>query len=139
MPPYCRFLYPIYPLICIAASAVIESFPDFFRDKYNPNKSPLLVSVSFWYLPIFAYSDFCCFHDQNLIMSMQIAKVLRPLVLGLILWASHARTFSLINGYSAPLVIYKHLEYHDDAGEGMNFNCISLLMILKLQKVAWQF
>lgn len=53
---------------------------------------------------------------------MQIAKVLRPLVLGLILWASHARTFSLINGYSAPLMIYKHLEYHDDAGEGRRFN-----------------
>ncbi|RZR91599.1 hypothetical protein BHM03_00019749 [Ensete ventricosum] len=29
-----RFLYPIYPLICIAATAVIDSFPDLFRDKY---------------------------------------------------------------------------------------------------------
>lgn len=41
-----RFLYPIYPLICVAASAVIESFPDFFRDKYNPNANSLLVTVS---------------------------------------------------------------------------------------------
>ncbi|KAL8505723.1 hypothetical protein ACS0TY_016804 [Phlomoides rotata] len=86
-----RFLYPIYPLICVAASAVIESFPDLFRDKYNPNHPSVLVSI---------------------------AKGLRPLVLGLILCASHSRTFSLINGYSAPLEIYKHLEHHDDAGEG---------------------
>ncbi|KAK4387134.1 Dol-P-Man:Man(6)GlcNAc(2)-PP-Dol alpha-1,2-mannosyltransferase [Sesamum angolense] len=85
------FLYPIYPLICVAASAVIESFPDLFRDKYNPNGSSLLVVI---------------------------AKALRPLVLGIILCASHSRTFSLINGYSAPLEIYKHLEHHDDAGEG---------------------
>lgn len=86
-----RFLYPIYPLICVAASAVIESFPDLFRDKYDPNGSSLLVVI---------------------------AKAVRPLVLGIILCASHSRTFSLINGYSAPLEIYKHLEHHDDAGEG---------------------
>ncbi|KAF5948634.1 hypothetical protein HYC85_014591 [Camellia sinensis] len=86
-----RFLYPIYPLICVAASAVIEIFPDFFRDKYNPN------------------------HNYVLVM---IAKGLRPLVLGLILYSSHARTFSLIHGYSAPMEIYKHLEYHDDVGTG---------------------
>ncbi|XP_075477030.1 alpha-1,2-mannosyltransferase ALG9 [Primulina tabacum] len=86
-----RFLYPIYPLICVAASAVIESFPDFFHDKYNPDDNSLLV---------------------------MIAKTLRPLVLGLILCFSHARTFSIINGYSAPLEIYKHLEHHDNAGEG---------------------
>ncbi|CAA3000198.1 dol-P-Man:Man(6) c(2)-PP-Dol alpha-1,2-mannosyltransferase [Olea europaea subsp. europaea] len=88
---FCRFLYPIYPLICVAASAVIESFPDLFRDKYNPNDNSLLVVI---------------------------AKGLRPLILGLILCASHARTFSLTNGYSAPLEIYKHLELHDDAGTG---------------------
>ncbi|XP_049414116.1 dol-P-Man:Man(6)GlcNAc(2)-PP-Dol alpha-1,2-mannosyltransferase isoform X2 [Solanum stenotomum] len=86
-----RFLYPIYPLICVAASAVIESFPDLFRDKYNPNGSSTLVTI---------------------------AKTLRPLALGLILCVSHARTFSLINGYSAPIEIYKHLDYHDDAGPG---------------------
>jgi alpha-1,2-mannosyltransferase len=86
-----RFLYPIYPLICVAASAVIESFPDLFRDKYNPNDPSLLV---------------------------KLAKYLRPLVLGLILCASHARTFSLLHGYSAPLEIYKHFEHHDDAGNG---------------------
>ncbi|KAL6999618.1 mannosyltransferase [Sarracenia purpurea var. burkii] len=86
-----RFLYPIYPLICVAASAVIESFPDFFRDKYNPNHNYLLVTIS---------------------------KTLRPLVLGLILCSSHARTFSLIHGYSAPLEIYKHLEHHDDVDTG---------------------
>ncbi|XP_058221518.1 dol-P-Man:Man(6)GlcNAc(2)-PP-Dol alpha-1,2-mannosyltransferase [Rhododendron vialii] len=86
-----RFLYPIYPLICVAAAAVIESFPDFFRDKYNPNHNSLLISI---------------------------AQTLRPLVLGLILCVSHARTFSLIHGYSAPLEIYKHLDYHDHLGTG---------------------
>lgn len=44
---HCRFLYPIYPLVCVAAAAVIESFPDFFRDKYNPNHNALLIMVSF--------------------------------------------------------------------------------------------
>lgn len=86
-----RFLYPIYPLICIAASAVIESFPDLFRDKYNPR-------------------------DNSWILI--IAKSLRPIILGLILCVSHARTFSLINGYGAPIEVYKILEHHDDAGTG---------------------
>ncbi|EXC18480.1 Dol-P-Man:Man(6)GlcNAc(2)-PP-Dol alpha-1,2-mannosyltransferase [Morus notabilis] len=85
-----RFLYPIYPLICVAASAVIDSFPDFFSDKYDPTKNYVLV---------------------------MIAKTLRPVVLSLILCASHARTFSLINGYSAPLEIYKLLEHHEDVGK----------------------
>lgn len=86
-----RFLYPIYPLVCVAASAVIESFPDFFRDKHNPYDYSVLV---------------------------MIAKVLRPTALGLILAVSHARTFSLINGYGAPLEVYKILEHHDEAGPG---------------------
>ncbi|KAF9589139.1 hypothetical protein IFM89_019455 [Coptis chinensis] len=86
-----RFLYPVYPLICVAAAAVIESFPDFFRDKYAPNLTSL---------------------------TMTAAKVLRPVVLALILGASHCRTFSLIHGYSAPLEAYKHLEHHEDVGVG---------------------
>ncbi|KAJ8755686.1 hypothetical protein K2173_022614 [Erythroxylum novogranatense] len=86
-----RFLYPIYPLVCVAASAVIESFPDLFRDRYNPS-------------------------DQSLMV--MIAKFVRPLALSLILGASHARTFSLINGYSAPMEVYKILEHHDDVETG---------------------
>ncbi|PQP93085.1 dol-P-Man:Man(6)GlcNAc(2)-PP-Dol alpha-1 2-mannosyltransferase [Prunus yedoensis var. nudiflora] len=86
-----RFLYPIYPLICVAASAVIESFPDVFRSDYDSQgNSPMVMT----------------------------AKILRPVVLGLILCASHARTFSVINGYSAPLEVYKLLEDHDNAGTG---------------------
>lgn len=42
---FSRFLYPIYPLICVAASAVIESFPDLFRDKHDPHDSSILVKV----------------------------------------------------------------------------------------------
>ncbi|XP_058095596.1 dol-P-Man:Man(6)GlcNAc(2)-PP-Dol alpha-1,2-mannosyltransferase [Magnolia sinica] len=86
-----RFLYPVYPLICVAAAAVIESFPDLFRDKFG------------------------VIEDSPVVM---VAKILRPVVLGLILCASHARTFSLMHGYSAPMEIYKHLEHHDDAGVG---------------------
>uniref|UniRef100_A0A165Z128 AAA+ ATPase domain-containing protein n=1 Tax=Daucus carota subsp. sativus TaxID=79200 RepID=A0A165Z128_DAUCS len=82
-----RFLYPIYPLVCIAASAVIDSFPDLFRDKYSSNDNSLLVTA---------------------------AKFLRPFILGVILCCSHARTFSLIHGYSAPIEIYKHLEHYDN-------------------------
>ncbi|KAK9046446.1 hypothetical protein V6N11_052333 [Hibiscus sabdariffa] len=86
-----RFLYPVYPLVCLAASAVIESFPDLVRDKYSPyDKSTIVV----------------------------IAKVLRPGALCLILCASHARTFSLINGYAAPFEVYKILDHYDDAGTG---------------------
>ncbi|XP_068664205.1 alpha-1,2-mannosyltransferase ALG9 isoform X2 [Aristolochia californica] len=85
-----RFLYPIYPLICVAAAAVIESFPDVFRDKYAVDDSPIV----------------------------KVAKFLRPVALGLILCASHARTFSILNGYSAPLQIYKHLEHHEEDGIG---------------------
>ncbi|KAL7249678.1 hypothetical protein ACSBR1_011792 [Camellia fascicularis] len=104
-----RFLYPIYPLICVAASAVIESIPDFFQDKYNPNHNSLLVTM---------------------------AKSVRPLVLGLVLCSSHARTFSLIHGYSAPLEIYKHLEYHADVGMGENqFPLLCCLLILNSRKL----
>ncbi|TYI33438.1 hypothetical protein ES332_A04G133300v1 [Gossypium tomentosum] len=85
------FLYPIYPFVCVAASAVIESFPDLFRDKYNP-------------------------YDNSIIFMK--AKFLRPVALSLILCASHSRTFSLINGYAAPMEVYKILEHHDDAGTG---------------------
>ncbi|WVZ00770.1 hypothetical protein V8G54_026839 [Vigna mungo] len=42
-----------------------------------------------------------------------VAKVMRPVALSLILYASHARTFSLIHGYSAPLEVYKILEHYD--------------------------
>ncbi|KAG9446791.1 hypothetical protein H6P81_012919 [Aristolochia fimbriata] len=83
-----RFLYPIYPLVCVAAAAVIESFPDLFRDKYAADES----------------------------MIVRVAKFLRPVALGLILCASHARTFSILNGYSAPLQIYRHLEHHEEEG-----------------------
>ncbi|XP_020244579.1 dol-P-Man:Man(6)GlcNAc(2)-PP-Dol alpha-1,2-mannosyltransferase [Asparagus officinalis] len=84
-----RFLYPIYPLICVAAAAVIDSIPDLFRDKYAIDES-LLVKV---------------------------AKGLRPVFLGLILCASHSRTFSILNGYSAPMAVYKLLDYHyEDVG-----------------------
>uniref|UniRef100_B9N632 Uncharacterized protein n=1 Tax=Populus trichocarpa TaxID=3694 RepID=B9N632_POPTR len=38
-----RFLYPINPFVCVAASAVIGSFPDLFQDKYNPQDSSWLV------------------------------------------------------------------------------------------------
>ncbi|XP_038985116.1 dol-P-Man:Man(6)GlcNAc(2)-PP-Dol alpha-1,2-mannosyltransferase isoform X2 [Phoenix dactylifera] len=85
-----RFLYPIYPLICVAATAVIDSLPDLFRDKYAIEDSVIV----------------------------KIAKGLRPVLLGLILCASHSRTFSILNAYSAPLEIYKHLGYHEDAGTG---------------------
>ncbi|KQK03255.1 dol-P-Man:Man(6)GlcNAc(2)-PP-Dol alpha-1,2-mannosyltransferase [Brachypodium distachyon] len=85
-----RFLYPIYPLICVAAAAVIDSFPGFFHDKYSSEQS------------IFE----------------KTAKFLRPLVLGFILCTSHSRTFSMLNGYGAPLQIYEHLDYHEDTGPG---------------------
>ncbi|KAF9591093.1 hypothetical protein IFM89_001437, partial [Coptis chinensis] len=45
-----------------------------------------------------------------------VAKVVGHVVLGLILAASHCRTFSLIHGYSAPLEAYMHLEHHEDVG-----------------------
>ena len=47
-----------------------------------------------------------------------MAKYVRPLLIGLVLCVSHSRTFSIINGYAAPLEIYKHFEHHYDAGSG---------------------
>ncbi|KAJ9551461.1 hypothetical protein OSB04_015506 [Centaurea solstitialis] len=85
-----RFLYPIYPLICVAAASVIDSLPDFFYDRYRT--------------------------EQTLLH--KTAKYVRPLLIGLVLCVSHSRTFSIINGYAAPLEIYKHFEHHYDAGSG---------------------
>lgn len=55
------------------------------------------------------------------LLHLQMAKYTRPLLIGLILCVSHSRTFSIINGYSAPLEIYKHFEHHDDVGTGKNW------------------
>ncbi|KAG6500929.1 hypothetical protein ZIOFF_040791 [Zingiber officinale] len=38
-----RFLYPIYPLICIAATVDIDSFPGLFRDKYAVEDSLIVM------------------------------------------------------------------------------------------------
>uniref|UniRef100_A0A0D3DPX2 Mannosyltransferase n=1 Tax=Brassica oleracea var. oleracea TaxID=109376 RepID=A0A0D3DPX2_BRAOL len=66
-----RFLYPIYPLICVSASVVIENIPELFREKYSTRES-LLVTIT---------------------------KYIRPVILGLILCASHAsNTFCSLRG-----------------------------------------
>lgn len=62
---------------------------------------------------------------------MQLAKSLRPVILGIILCVSHSRTFSLIHGYSAPIEIYKHLEHHDDAGAGDNSFITDCIFLVK--------
>lgn len=113
----CRFLYPIYPLICVAAASVIESFPDFFYERYSTEQS-LLYKVNH----NFILHMLCMMNSLTIsLLHMQIAKFVRPVVLGFILCLSHSRTFSIINGYSAPLEIYKHFEHHDDAGTGKNY------------------
>ncbi|GLJ37297.1 hypothetical protein SUGI_0756550 [Cryptomeria japonica] len=77
-----RFLYPIYPLICLSAAAVIERFPDLVH-------------------------RFQRVHEESL--AFVVAKILRPLVLGFILAVFHSRTNALLYGYSAPVEVYKHL------------------------------
>lgn len=57
---------------------------------------------------------------------MQAAKFLRPFILGVILCCSHARTFSLIHGYSAPIEIYKHLEHYDNGRQGDTFKLVAV-------------
>ncbi|KAI4321809.1 hypothetical protein MLD38_035147 [Melastoma candidum] len=86
-----RFLYPVYPLICVAASAVIDSFPSLFESEYKTTVKDLAANV---------------------------AKFVRPIVLSIILGVSHSRTFSLIHGYGAPIEVYKILEHHDEVGHG---------------------
>jgi alpha-1,2-mannosyltransferase len=54
---------------------------------------------------------------------------MRPLVLGFILCASHSRTFSMLNGYGAPLQIYQHLEHHDDTGPGKALQSIPVMAV----------
>lgn len=77
-----RFLYPIYPLICLAAASVIERFPDLVQ-------------------------RFQAVYEESILV--QVAKVLRPLTLGIILAICHSRTNALLYGYSAPMDVYKHL------------------------------
>ncbi|KAH9309168.1 hypothetical protein KI387_037079, partial [Taxus chinensis] len=77
-----RFLYPIYPLICLAAAAVIERLPDLVQ-------------------------RFQTVHEESL--AFTVAKFLRPLLLGFILAICHSRTNALLYGYSSPVEVYKHL------------------------------
>ena len=42
-----RFLYPIYPLICLAAAAVIERFPDLVQKFQAMHEESILVQVNF--------------------------------------------------------------------------------------------
>uniref|UniRef100_A0A0D6R9T7 Mannosyltransferase n=1 Tax=Araucaria cunninghamii TaxID=56994 RepID=A0A0D6R9T7_ARACU len=77
-----RFLYPIYPLICLGAAAVLERFPDLVH-------------------------KFETVHEESL--SFVIAKIVRPLLLGFILAVCHSRTNALLYGYSAPMEVYKHM------------------------------
>lgn len=125
----CRFLYPIYPLICVASAAVIDTFPDFFHDKYSSQQS-IFEKVS-WKSWLAFTSVFITANGSKFLSwcMWQIAKGLRPLVLGFILCASHSRTFSMLNGYGAPLQIYQHLEYHEDTGPGKNIPMYTLFML----------
>lgn len=79
-------------------------------------------------------SHFMCFRDWGWFYIFwyiwQIAKGLRPLILGFILCTSHSRTFSMLNGYGAPLQIYRHLEYHEDTGPGKDLTICSLSRFL---------
>ncbi|BBN14555.1 alpha-1,2-mannosyltransferase [Marchantia polymorpha subsp. ruderalis] len=79
-----RFLYPIYPLICLAAAALIETIPELLPKPryYPPNEEPPIVLVG---------------------------KVLRPVTLAVILVLSYSRTTSLLYGYSAPMQVYRQL------------------------------
>ncbi|KAL3675053.1 hypothetical protein R1sor_025001 [Riccia sorocarpa] len=79
-----RFLYPIYPLICLAAAAFIEIIPQLMPTPkfYPPNEEPAMVMVG---------------------------KILRPVTLAAILVLSYSRTMSLLYGYSAPMQVYRQL------------------------------
>ncbi|GKE10455.1 hypothetical protein Tco_1414006, partial [Tanacetum coccineum] len=65
---------------------VIQSFLDFLYERYRSEKSS----------------------------RYKIAKFKRPSFIGLNLCVSHSRTFSVVNGYGAPLEIYKHFGHHYD-------------------------
>lgn len=78
-----RFLYPIYPLICLAAAATIERLHDFLPESWKLHE--YLSWITWW------------------------VKRARPLVLGGILALSYCRTLSLFHGYSAPMQAYRHL------------------------------
>lgn len=74
----CRFLYPIYPLICVAASAVIESFPDLFRSKYNPYDRSIIVTVRCqftWYLD---RSLYIWYGSNKYILDLALATCRQP-------------------------------------------------------------
>lgn len=77
-----RFLYPVYTLICLAASAAVEILPELVKKNMRVSDNSVFVMA---------------------------AKILRPLILGTILVLSHSRTTSLLSGYSAPLKVFTNL------------------------------
>ncbi|GJZ94803.1 hypothetical protein Tco_0667006, partial [Tanacetum coccineum] len=88
---------------------VIESFCDHFYDL-NSSEQPFLYKIGI-----------SC-----------LAKYARTLLIGLILCSSHFGTFSITNGYSAPLEIYKHFDHHDDAGTGATNEPLTSCLFLVL-------
>ncbi|GJY51302.1 Dol-P-Man:Man(6)GlcNAc(2)-PP-Dol alpha-1,2-mannosyltransferase [Tanacetum coccineum] len=89
--PNVVFLCPIYPVMRVDVAAVIESFCDHFYDR-NSSEQP------FFWLNTREHIDYWTI--------LVLSSTLRT-------W-----TFSITNGYSAPLEIYKHFDHHDDAGTG---------------------
>lgn len=79
-----RFLYIIYPILCVAGAAAIEALPDML---------PLSLKRKAGKPSIF----------------LQVVKWSRPLALTLILLLSYSRTRALLTNYGAPMRIYRHL------------------------------
>ncbi|KAG0576973.1 hypothetical protein KC19_5G122400 [Ceratodon purpureus] len=78
-----RFLYPVYPLICLAAAATIERLHDYLPESWE-------------------------YHEHFSWITWGVKRA-RPLILGGILALSYCRTLSLYHGYSAPMQVYRYL------------------------------
>ncbi|KAJ7546232.1 hypothetical protein O6H91_08G031300 [Diphasiastrum complanatum] len=93
-----RFIYPVYPLICLASAAAIERIPD------------LVSKVSRAYDP------------ESLLL--KLSKLVRPLAMALILVLSYSRTTSLLQGYSAPMHVYRQLSSLENTSSTGSTVCI---------------
>eukprot|EP00850_Spirogloea_muscicola_P002060 SM000008S22149 [mRNA] locus=s8:31301:38281:- [translate_table: standard] len=85
-----RFLFVIYPLICVAAAAMIDALPEFVNSLQGR-------------------------HATGGSALHTIAKWMRPVLLSTILVLSYCRTAALLSYYNAPMLVYKHLPSASDS------------------------
>ncbi|CAK9875996.1 unnamed protein product [Sphagnum jensenii] len=98
-----RFLYPVYPLICLAAASTLDNLHNIFPEWWKS-------------------------HDILSFFTEAVKKI-RPLILGVILALSYSRTLSLWYGYYAPMQVYQHLPVINDTSPSTTTRTVSTICV----------